>query len=112
MAKELDAAVEQFRARPLDQGPCTFVIADALVAEGPRGRPGGQHARPGRGPGVNGDGHSKILGPEVTSADDGAGWLTFLRDLIVRGMTGVKLVTSNAHSGPVQAMSATLPGAG
>lgn len=31
MAKELDAAVEAFRTRPLDAGPYTFVAADALV---------------------------------------------------------------------------------
>ena len=31
MAKELDAAVEAFRTRPLDAGPYTFMAADALV---------------------------------------------------------------------------------
>lgn len=29
MARELDAQVEAFRTRPLDQGPYTFVAADA-----------------------------------------------------------------------------------
>lgn len=36
MAKELDAAVEAFRSRPLDAGPYTFVAADALVLKGVR----------------------------------------------------------------------------
>ncbi len=39
MAKELDAHVEDFRTRPLDAGPYTFVAADALtmkVREGGR----------------------------------------------------------------------------
>ena len=39
MAKELDAHVEDFRTRPLDQGPYTFLAADALtmkVREGGR----------------------------------------------------------------------------
>jgi putative transposase len=31
MAKDLDAAVEAFRTRPLDAGPYTFLAADALV---------------------------------------------------------------------------------
>src|SRR5436309_3518610 len=31
MARELDTAVADFRGRPLDQGPYTFVAADALV---------------------------------------------------------------------------------
>jgi transposase-like protein len=29
--------------------------------------------------GVNNDGHREILGPDVTSAEDGAGWLAFSR---------------------------------
>jgi putative transposase len=33
MAADLDAQVEAFRTRPLDQGPYTFVAADALVLE-------------------------------------------------------------------------------
>jgi transposase-like protein len=61
--------------------------------------------------GVNGDGHREILGLQVTSAEDGAGWLAFLRDLTARGLTGVKLVTSDAHCGLTAAIGATLPGA-
>jgi transposase-like protein len=48
----------------------------------------------------------------VTSAEDGAGWLAFFRDLTARGLSGVKLVTSDAHRGLVDAIGATLPGAG
>ncbi len=51
--------------------------------------------------GVNADGHRKILGLQVTSAEDGAGWLGFFRDLTARGLTGVKLVTAAAHNGLV-----------
>src|SRR3954464_8974533 len=47
MARDLDAQVADFRHRPLDQGPYTFVAADALRAQGARGRPGGGRARPG-----------------------------------------------------------------
>ena len=41
-----------------------------------------------------------------------AGWLAFFRDLTARGLSGVKLVTSDAHPGLVAAIGATLPGAG
>ena len=47
----------------------------------------------------------------MTSREDGAGWLAFLRGLVARGLTGVKLVTSDAHSGLVAAIGAALPGA-
>jgi transposase-like protein len=61
--------------------------------------------------GVNADGHREILGLQVTSAEDGAGWLGFFRDLTARGLSGVRLVTSDAHAGLVAAIGATLPGA-
>ena len=111
MAKELDEHVEQFRTRRLeDAGPFTFVAADALVL---RVREGGRvvpvHVLVATG--VNADGHREILAVQVTTSEDGAGWLRFFRDLVARGLTGVKLVTSDAHAGLVAAIGATLPGA-
>ena len=38
---------------------------------------------------MNADGHREILGLQVTTAEDGAGWLAFFRDLVARGLTGV-----------------------
>jgi transposase-like protein len=110
MAKELDAHVEEFRTRRLkDAGPFTFVAADALVL---KVREGGRvvpvHALVATG--VDADGHREILGIQVTTSEDGAGWLAFFRDLTARGLTGVKLVTSDAHAGLVAAIAATLPG--
>jgi putative transposase len=110
MAKDLDAQVEAFRTRPLDAGPYTFVAADALVLkvrEG--GRTVNVHALVATG--VNAEGYREILGLHVTSAEDGAGWLGFFRDLTARGLTGVALVTSDAHRGLTGAIGATLPGA-
>jgi putative transposase len=46
----------------------------------------------------------------VSSGEDGAGWLAFFRALTARGLSGVKLVTSDAHAGLVTAIGATLPG--
>jgi putative transposase len=111
MATELDEHVEQFRTRPLgDGGPFTFVAADALVL---KVREGGRvvpvHALVATG--VNADGHREILGLQVTTSEDGAGWLAFFRDLSARGLSGGKLVTSDAHAGLVAAIGATLPGA-
>jgi transposase-like protein len=110
MAKDLDGQVEAFRTRPLDAGPYTFVAADALVLKvRERGRTVNVHAL--LATGVNADGYREILGLQVTSAEDGAGWLAFFRDLVARGLTGVALVTSDAHRGLVDAIGVTLPGA-
>ena len=77
--------MEAFRTRPLDAGPYTFVAADALVL---KVREGGRvvnvHAL--LATGVNADGHREILGLQVTTAEDGAGWLAFFRDLTARGL--------------------------
>src|SRR5262252_2518382 len=109
MARDLDAAVEAFRTRPLDAGPYTFVAADALVLKvREAGRVVNVHAL--IAVGVNAEGYREILGIDVTTAEDGAGWLTFLRSLTARGLAGVKLVTSDAHAGLISAIGATLHG--
>ena len=61
--------------------------------------------------GVNAAGYREILGIDVTSSEDGAGWLAFLRGLVARGLSGVALVTSDDHAGLVNAIAAVLPGA-
>jgi putative transposase len=110
MSRDLDAQVEAFRTRPLDAGPYTFVAADALVLKvREAGRTVNVHALVATG--VNAEGYREILGLHVTSAEDGAGWLAFFRDLTARGLTGVALVTSDAHRGLTEAIGATLPGA-
>jgi transposase-like protein len=110
MAAELDEMAEGFRCRPLDAGPYTFVWIDALtqkVREG--GRTVNVHALIATG--VNAGGKREILGIDVASSEDGAGWLAFLRGLVARGLSGVQLVTSDCHQGLRDAIAATLPGA-
>ncbi|MCP2320915.1 Transposase, Mutator family [Nocardia amikacinitolerans] len=108
MARDLDAQVEAFGTRPLDQGPYTFVAADALVLKVcESGRVVNVHALIATG--INADGYREILDLQVTSGEDGAGWLAFFRDLVARGLRGVELVTSNAPAGLVAAIGTMLP---
>jgi putative transposase len=111
MAAELDEHVEQFRHRPLNTaGPFTFVAADALTM---KVREGGRviNAVVLIATGVNGDGHREVLGLRVATSETGAAWNEFFADLTARGLTGVRLVTSDAHQGLVEAVAANLPGA-
>ncbi len=110
MAKSLDAMVEAFRARPLDAGPYTYVWVDALVQ---RVREHGrvQSVAVVVATGVNADGRREVLGVEVITAEDGAGWTAFLRGLVARGLSGVQLVVSDAHEGLKAAIGAVLDGA-
>ncbi|SCL70652.1 Transposase (or an inactivated derivative) [Micromonospora citrea] len=110
MAAHLDAQVEAFRNRPLDSGHYTFVWMDALTMKvREAGRTVNVHAL--IAVGVNADGGREVLGLDVASDEDGAGWLAFLRSLTARGLTGVRLVISDAHAGLVAAIGAALPGA-
>jgi len=69
--------------------------------------------RPARGQAVavNRDGYRESLGLDVVTSEDGSAWTAFLRGLVARGLAGVRLVTSDAHPGLVDAIAATLPGA-
>ena len=110
MAAELDEMAEGFRSRPLDAGPYTFLWIDALtqkVREG--GRTVNVHALIATG--VNAGGKREILGIDVASSEDGAGWLAFLRGLVARGLSGVQFVTSDCHQGLRDAIASVLPGA-
>lgn len=110
LAKSLDVEVEAFRSRPLDAGPYTYVLLDALTE---KVRDGGRIVNVAVviATGVNAEGHREILGLDVITSEDGAGWTAFLRSLVARGLSGVALVISDAHPGLVDAVGATLPGA-
>jgi putative transposase len=110
MASHLDVQVEAFRSRPLDAAHYTFVSLDALTM---KVREDGRTVNVAClvAVGVNADGYREVLGLDVVSDEDGAGWLAFLRSLTARGLSGVKLVISDAHRGLVNAIAACLPGA-
>ena len=110
LAKTLDELVEDFRTRPLDGAPYPYLMLDALEL---KCRDGGRivnvcliHAVA-----VNRDGYRESLGLDVVTSEDGSAWTAFLRGLVARGLAGVRLVTSDAHPGLVDAIAATLPGA-
>ena len=111
LAKSLDAIVEDFRTRPLDGAPYPYLVLDALEV---KCREGGRtvNACVVHAVAVNADGFRESLGLDVVTSEDGAAWLAFLRSLVARGLSGIKLVTSDAHPGLVDAIAATLPGAG
>jgi putative transposase len=84
LAKELDGVVKSFRERPLS-GPYRYVWLDALVL---KSREAGRIVNVACliAVGVNSDGRREVLGLEVVTAEDGAGWLAFLRSLRARGL--------------------------
>jgi len=61
--------------------------------------------------GVTADGRREVLGFDVGDSEDGAFWTAFLRSLKARGLGGVQLVISDAHTGLKQAISSVFLGA-
>jgi putative transposase len=110
LAKELDELVTTFRCRPLDGGPYAYVWLDAHAQ---RCRDGSRvvNVATVTAIGVNAQGYREVLGCDVITSEDGAGWTAFLRDLVARGLAGVRLVISDDHRGLKQAIAAVLPGA-
>src|SRR3970040_136776 len=110
LAASLDELVEDFRSRPLEDGPYPYLMLDALVV---KCREGGRtvNACVVHAVAVNAEGYRESLGLDVVTSEDGSAWTAFLRGLVARGLTGVRLVPSDAHPGLVDAIASTLPGA-
>ncbi|MGV8083418.1 MAG: IS256 family transposase [Coriobacteriia bacterium] len=110
MSKTLDEQVEAFRTRPLDAGCHPYLWIDALAI---RVREGGRVVKVACvvATTVNGEGRREIVGLDTFTEESGAAWTAFLRGLVARGLSGVRLVVSDSHKGLVAAIGATLPGA-
>ena len=110
ICEQLDEVVESFLGRPLDGGPYPYVWLDGLTQ---KVREGGRivNVCVVVATGVNADGQREILGLDVGASEDGAFWLAFLRSLTARGLSGVELVTSDAHQGLKNAIAAVFAGA-
>jgi putative transposase len=61
--------------------------------------------------GVTADGGREVLGLDVGDSEDGAFWTAFLRSLKARGLAGMQLVISDAHTGLKAAIAAVMAGA-
>jgi transposase-like protein len=110
MAKSLDTEVEAFRSRPLDGDAYPYVWLDAISI---RVREAGRVSKVTAmvATAVNSDGQREILGVETSTEETGAAWTAFLRELVARGLSGVRLVVSDHHKGLIAAIDAVLPGA-
>jgi putative transposase len=110
VCEELDEEVDRFRVRPLD-GPYPYVWVDATYV---KSRQDGRVVSVAVviAVGVNGtSGEREVLGLDVGPSEDGAFWTSFLRSLVSRGLSGVRLVTSDAHRGLKGAIEVVLQGA-
>jgi transposase-like protein len=106
---ELDTAVTAFRTRAIT-GAHRYVWLDATYHKvRVDGRVVSQATVVAIG--VTSEGERQVLGVDVGPSEDRVFWTAFLRGLVKRGLTGVRLVISDAHTGLKQAISTVLTGA-
>jgi transposase-like protein len=111
LCEDLDEEVERFRTRPLEGAYYPYVWVDATYV---KARQDGRVASVAVviAVGVKGEtGEREVLGLDVGPSEDGAFWTAFLRSLVARGLSGVRLVTSDAHRGLKGAIEKVLAGA-
>jgi transposase-like protein len=107
---DLDEEVAAFRDRSLAEQAFPYVFLDATYCKARVNRRVVSQAVV-IATGVAVDGHREVLGFAVGDSEDGAFWTAFLRSLKARGLAGVQLVISDAHTGLKQASGAVLLGA-
>ena len=107
VCKDLDKAVKEFRNRPLE-GDYPFLTVDATyfkVRENSRVISKAFMIAYG----TNTEGHREILGFGVYANESSATWTDFLLGLKKRGLTGLLMITSDAHEGILNAIGKVFP---
>ena len=107
LAKELDAEVESWRASPI--GQIQYLILDARYESV---RVGSQVVKQALllAIGVDYSGKRHILDTSVANSEAEVNWRVFLEGLVRRGMHGLRMITSDDHSGLRAAIDAVFPG--
>ena len=109
ICKDLDQEVAAFRDRSLAETTYPYVFLDATYCKARVNHRVVSQAIV-VAIGVTADGRREVLGMDVGDSEDGAFWTAFLRGLKARGLGGVQLVISDAHSGLKQAIAAVFIG--
>ncbi|MEU4955827.1 IS256 family transposase [Streptomyces lavendulae] len=107
----LDEQLDAFRARPLDHTRFPYVFLDATYV---KARVDHQIVSQAVviATGVTEDGGREVLGVMVGDSETEVFWTEFLRSLRERGLSGVRLVISDSHSGLVKAIRKVMIGSG
>ncbi|MBL5974919.1 MAG: IS256 family transposase [Candidatus Leucobacter sulfamidivorax] len=107
---DLDEDITEFQHRALSDTSYPYVFVDATYCK----------ARVGKrivsqavvvAIGVAADGRRQVLGFQVGDTESESFWTEFFRDLKSRGLSGVQLVISDAHTGLIRAIRVAFQGA-
>jgi transposase-like protein len=106
--QQLDGKVKSFQTRQFDQR-FPYVYLDGTVT---KVRENGQVLNTTLvvAVGISETGHREILGFDIGGTEDEAFWMRFLKDLKQRGLTGTRLIISDAHVGLRNAINTVFTG--
>ncbi len=110
LAGQMDEELDAWRNRPLTEPTYPYLSVDARYEHV---RQGGQVVSQGVliVAGVRADGHREILAVEVADTESAATYHHLFSDLKARGLSGVRLVTSDSHAGLKAAIDRHFQGA-
>ena len=111
LCEEIDERVQAFLNRPLEATGYAYLYLDATYLHGRLGKAMQVCSRAVVvAMGVNADGRRELLGIKVGDSETESFWSEFIGSLKERGLTGVKLVISDAHVGLTKAIRRMLQG--
>jgi len=108
--KELDEEARAFRERPLTAHRYPYLLFDAIYQKVRIYRTVQSQAVV-IAYGIREDGVRELIGVDIVDTESYESWLTFMRGLRERGLSGVKLAITDAHGGLVKAVAEVFPGA-
>jgi putative transposase len=97
LCRELDERVEAFRERPLE-GSFPYLWLDAKHLK-VRDRGSVRSKALAIAYAVHETGRREVIGLDIGEVESGAFWVEFLRGLVARGLSGVRLAISDEHQG-------------
>ena len=107
VCKDLDTAVKEFQTRPLEGDYPILTVAATYFKVRENSRIISKAFMIAYG--TNAEGHREILGFGVYANESSATWTDFLLSLKKRGLTGLLMITSDAHEGILNAIGKVFP---
>jgi transposase-like protein len=109
LAQKLDGQVQAWAERELERS-YPFLIVDAMQVK-VRRQQAVRSTTVMIAVGISENGYREILGLKVGFSETGEGWRALFSDLKARGLSGVEMLTSDAHDGLRGAAQQSFPGA-
>jgi len=111
ICQEIDQQVQAFLSRPLKESGFAYIYLDATYLKGRLGKALQVCSRAiVVAMGVDADGRRELLGIKVSDSESEGFWSELIGSLKERGLSGIKLVVSDAHVGLTKAIRRQLQG--